>query len=193
MSSNPQFNQSPNHFMVLDAISRGVKKIDDISKMTKISKEEVELIVHDLVSQRLIVKQEKKGFFRSKKVELFASETGKKLLESKKQELHEKSQRLQQLYQTGDKRQMQSFMDSNRMWIPMMLFSGIMDILFFTSMMSFMGMAMSPSESAIAEDQGGDAAADASDTGDTGGADTGDMSGSDIGMDSMDLGGFGDF
>jgi hypothetical protein len=27
----------------------------------------------------------------------------------------------------------QDFMDSNRMWMPMMLFSGIMNIMFFTS------------------------------------------------------------
>jgi hypothetical protein len=35
------------------------------------------------------------------------------------------------------------------MWIPMMLFSGIMDMMFFTSMMSFMGLAMNPFESAM--------------------------------------------
>ena len=35
------------------------------------------------------------------------------------------------------------------MWIPMMLCSGIMNMMFFASMMSFMGMAMNPSESAM--------------------------------------------
>ena len=34
--------------MVLDAISRGMKKIDAIAKVTKLSKDEVELIVNDL-------------------------------------------------------------------------------------------------------------------------------------------------
>jgi len=54
MSSRNGFNESPNHFMVLDAISRGMKKISSISKVTKLSKDEVELIVNDLNSQRLI-------------------------------------------------------------------------------------------------------------------------------------------
>ena len=40
MSSNNGFSQSPNHFIVLDAISRGMKKIDDIAKVTKLSKDE---------------------------------------------------------------------------------------------------------------------------------------------------------
>ena len=43
-----------------------------------------------------------------------------------------------------------------------MLFSGLMNVLFFTSMMSFMGMAMTPSESAVADNSG--TSSDASDT-----------------------------
>jgi hypothetical protein len=35
------------------------------------------------------------------------------------------------------------------MWIPMMLFSGIMDMMFFTSIMSFTGISMNPRESAL--------------------------------------------
>ncbi len=38
----------------------------------------------------------------------------------------------------------------------MMSFSGIMSVMFFASMMSFMGMAMNPSESAMAEGQAGE-------------------------------------
>src|SRR4030095_6350271 len=120
MSSTRKFNESPNHFMVLDAIARGMKKIDSISKVTKLSKDEVELIVNDLVTQKILIKNVKKGFFGNKKIELHIAETGMKILNSKKQELAEKSQRLQQLYETGDRSQVQSFMDSNRMWIPMM-------------------------------------------------------------------------
>jgi len=153
MSSDRSVNESPNHFMVLDAIARGMKKIDSISKVTKLSKDEVELIVNDLVMQKILIKNVKKGFFGNKKIEFHIAETGMKILNSKKQELTEKSQRLQQLYETGDKSQVQSFMDSNRMWIPMMLFSGIMNMMFFASMMSFMGMAMNPSESAMTEGQ----------------------------------------
>ena len=195
MSSGNGFNESPNHFMVLDAISRGMKKIDSIAKATKLSKDEVELIVNDLNSQKLITMVVKKGFFGNKKIELYVTETGDKILDSKKQELVNKSKHLQQLYETGNKGQMQTYMDDYRMWMPMMLFSGIMNMVMFSSMMSFMGMSMSPAESAQSEaqanDSGGSGAEDtgssSSDTGDTGGF-------SDIGADSgMDMGGFDSF
>ncbi|MGE5862981.1 MAG: MarR family transcriptional regulator [Nitrososphaerales archaeon] len=197
MSSERRFNESPNHFMVLDAIARGMKKIDSISKVTKLSKDEVELIVNDLVTQKILIKNVKKGFFGNKKVEFHIAETGMKILNSKKEELAEKSQRLQQLYESGDRSQVQSFMDSNRMWIPMMLFSGIMNMMFFASMMSFMGMGMNPAESAMTEGQvdqtGAGTAEDAgatADSGDTGASEM-DTGGGDFG--GFDAGGFGDF
>jgi hypothetical protein len=194
MSSDNGFSQSPNHFMVLDAISRGMKKIDVIAKVTKLSKDEVELIVNDLKNQKLINMVTKKGFFGNKKTEFHTSETGMRVLDSKKQELVNKSKHLQQLYETGNKGQMQTYMNDYRMWMPMMLFSGIMNMVMFSSMMSFMGMSMSPAESAQSEaqanDSGGSGAEDAgasSDTGDTG-------SFSDMGSDSgMDMGGFDSF
>ncbi|HET8856484.1 MAG TPA: MarR family transcriptional regulator [Nitrososphaeraceae archaeon] len=197
MSSDRRFNESPNHFMVLDAIARGMKKIDSISKVTKLSKDEVELIVNDLVTQKILIKNVKKGFFGNKKIEFHIAETGMKILNSKKEELAEKSQRLQQLYESGDRSQVQSFMDSNRMWIPMMLFSGIMNMMFFASMMSFMGMAMNPTESAMTEgqiDQTGTGATEdtgtAADSGDAGASEM-DTGGGDFG--GFDAGGFGDF
>ncbi|HET7642820.1 MAG TPA: MarR family transcriptional regulator [Nitrososphaeraceae archaeon] len=198
MSSDRRFNESPNHFLVLDAISRGMKKIDSIAKVTKLTKDEVELIVNDMVTQKILIKNEKKGFFGNKKVEFHVAQTGMKILNTKKQELAEKSERLQQLYETGDRSQIQSFMDSNRMWIPMMLFSGIMNMVFFASMMSFMGMAMNPAESTMTEgqvDQTG-----SSGTEDTGSAaaDSGDVGASEMDAGSgdfggFDAGGFGDF
>jgi DNA-binding IclR family transcriptional regulator len=63
-------NESPNHFMVLDAISRGIKSVGKIVGATEIPKAEVELIVNDLVAQRLAVMAEKKGFFGNKKQEI---------------------------------------------------------------------------------------------------------------------------
>ena len=198
MSYNERFNESPNHFMVLDAIARGIKKADSIAKVTKLPKEEVELILNDLVTQKLVIRNIKKGFFGNKKIEHDIADTGSRVLSTKKRELEEKSQRLQQLYETGDKGQLQSFMDANRMWMPMMLFSGIMNMLFFASMMSFMGMAMNPGESAQTEgqvDQTGGAAEDtsgaASDTGDAGAGGDFESTGGDFG--GFDGGGFGDF
>ena len=74
------------------------------------------------------------------------------LLGNKKKELQDKVQEMQQYYDNGNKTQLESLMDSNRAWMPMMLFSGIMNILFFTSMMSLMGLALNPMESSLAQD-----------------------------------------
>ena len=193
MSSNNSFNESPNHFMVLDAISRGMKKIEDIAKVTKLSKDEVELIINDLQTQKLVIKQTKKGFFGNKKIEVYVADTGFKILESKKQELVNKSKYLQQLYETGNRGQMQSYMNDNRMWMPMMLFSGLINAVMFTSMMSFMGMSMNPAENvqseAQASESGGSGAEDSGAASDTG--DTGDYSDMDVG--GMDTGGFDSF
>jgi len=193
MSSNNNFNASPNHFMVLDAISRGMKKTDSIAKATKLSQEEVELIINDLQTQKLIVKQTKKGFFGNRKIEVYVTDTGFKVLEAKKQELVNKSKYLQQLYETGNRGQMQTYMDDNRMWMPMMLFSGLINAVMFTSMMSFMGMSMNPSEStqsdAQAAESGGSGADDSGSASDTG--ETGDYSDMDVG--GMDTGGFDSF
>ena len=195
MSPDVSFGQSPNHYMVLDAISRGLKKLSDISKVTKLSKDEVELILNDLITQRLANVNEKKGFFGNKKTEAYLTDTGFKILESKKQELSNKSKYLQQLYETGNKRQLQTYMDDNRSWMPMMLFSGLINMVMFTSMMSFMGMAMNPAESPQAEAQGSDASG-GGDAGDGAGTDSTDYdsgSYSDADFGGMDTGGFDSF
>ena len=56
-------NKNPRHFMVLNAIAMGVKDIDKISRTTKLPRQEVELIINDLSSQRLILKEERKRWF----------------------------------------------------------------------------------------------------------------------------------
>jgi hypothetical protein len=176
--SNVRVNESPNHFMVLDAISRGMKTVDKIAKVTRLSKPEVEMIVNDLVAQRLVIQTEKKSFFGGKKMEFSISHTGMQVLTSKKAELEKQAQQVQQWYQNGNTAQLQSYMDNNRSWIPMMLFSGIMNAIFFMSMMSLMGMAMSPAESGFAGSEGGGEGAAA---GDGGGAEAGADSGGDMG------------
>ena len=106
---------------------------------------------------------------------------------------------VQQWYNNGDRSQIQDFMDSNMMWMPMMLFSGIMNIIFFTSMMSMMGMAMSPMESQMTGTDSGSTTDGSEGNNQEGGSDVGsngnegdvvDTSG-DIG--GFDGGGFGDF
>lgn len=180
MSRDVKVNDSPNHFMVLDAISRGMKTADKISKVTRLDKSEVELILNDLAVQRLVVRMEKKGFFRNK-TEFVINETGQSLLGSKKRELEQKAKDFEQAYGNGNTSQLQSFMEADRAWIPMMLFSGLMNVMFFASMMSFMGMAMSPQESSMTGDAG--STSDSTDTGsdtagqeDVGAADSGSES-----------------
>ena len=192
-------NNSPHHFIVLDAIARGIKSIDKIAKATRLSKEEVELVVNDLSLQRLILKEEKKRrFFGGNKLEIKVTETGQRMLNSKKQELQQQAEQLRQWNKNGDTTQLQRYMnsDNNRSWVPFMLFSGIMDILFFTSMMSMMGMALNPMESQMAADSGGGGAeGGAGETGtetDSSGAGFGESdAGGDFG--GFDGGGFGDF
>jgi uncharacterized membrane protein YgcG len=184
MSHEVNLGESPNHFIVLDAISRGINNIGKISSMSKLSKTEVELIVNDLVFQRLVANIEKRGFFGRKKIELKITETGANLLGDKKRELGKKVQELHQYYNNGDRSQMDSFMVSNRAWMPMMLFTGIMDILFFTSMMSLMGLALNPMESSFTGSSGN---LDNSDSADNTSADSADNT-DNSNTDSQDVG-----
>lgn len=186
--SSINVNDSPNHFMVLDAIARGIRNPDKIAKVTRLNKPIVEL-VNDLTNQRLATITEKRGFLGNRKIELSITETGNRLLMTKKQELEQQWNQIQRWYNNGERGQLQSYMDSNRGWIPMMLFSGIMNMMFFMSMMSFMGMAMSGVESGLANDAGADSSGsgDVQSVSDGGGADAG---GADAGVG--DFGG-GDF
>ena len=202
-NNNTNINESPSHFIVLDAVSRGNNTIEKISRSARLDKHQVELLVNDLVQQRLVNSAEKKGSFLSSllgggrtKVVLHITNTGLRLLDVKKQELEQKASELRQWYNNGDTSQMQGFMDSNRMWIPMMLFSGIMNVMFFTSLMSFMGMALNPTESQMAAEsgaggettEGGSETAVESDS--VGSEDAG--GGGDV-ADTSDIGGMGDF
>jgi hypothetical protein len=193
-SSGREKNNNPSHFMVLDAIARGIKEVDRIAEATRLLREEVEIVVNDLSLQRLVTKEEKKRrFFGGKKIEIKITDTGMRMLNSKKQELQQEAEQLTQWQRNGNTTQLQRYMDSdnNRSWIPFMLLSGIMNALFFTSMMSMMGMALNPMESQVAAESGGGGAAET----DTGGASADDSSsqsaGSDVG-DTVDTGG-GDF
>jgi DNA-binding MarR family transcriptional regulator len=182
--SSVRINESPNHFIVLDAIGRGLKSFDKIAKVTRLDKAQVELILNDLIEQRLVIRTEKKGFLGRTKVELTLSHTGLQLLNSKKQELEKQMQQIQQWQSNGQTQQLQSYMDNNRMWMPMMLFSGIMNAVFFMSMISMLGMAMTPAESGLA---GGEGAGTAADSGESAGAEDGgagaDTGGGDFGGD----------
>jgi DNA-binding MarR family transcriptional regulator len=190
MSENVKVIESPKHFMTLDAISRGVEDAGKIAKVTKVDKAEVEMMLNDLATQRLVVVEQKKGLF-GKKLLAHITDTGNRLLASKKEQLEEKAREFKAMYRNGDRRGMESFMGDNRAWLPMMIFSGIMSAVMFASVMSFMGMAMNPAESAMAGDaanadaQSADTQSVADGSGADAGADTGgaDASGGDFGGD----------
>ena len=82
------------------------------------------------------------------------TDTGLKVLTSKQQELENKLRQVQQWYSQGDKSQLQTFIGNNKSWMPFLIFSGIMDMVFFMSLMSFTGMALNPMESSMAGDTG---------------------------------------
>ena len=98
---------------------------------------------------------------------------------------------VQQWYTEGDKTQVQSFMNDNRAWLPMMIFSGIMQMVMFTSLMSFAGMAFNPM-GGIADQSGVDTSSANTDTGasvgdtDAGGGGFADASGFDFGGGGFD-------
>jgi len=188
MSREMKVNDSPNHFMVLDAIGRGMKTAVKISTVTKLDNTEVELILNDLAVQRLVNRMEKKGFLK-RKMEFTINETGQNLLNSKKHELEQKTKDIKQAYGNGNTAQFQSFMGTDRTWIPFLLFSGLLDVLFFASVMSFLGLAMSPQESSMAGDTG-EASESASDS-DTGGQeDSGAADSTSSGGGNFEGGGF---
>ena len=71
--------------------------------------------------QRLIIKEMKKRrFFGTSKLEINVTDTGLKMLNSKKQELHQQAEQLRQWKRSGDTTQLQSYMnsDNNRSWVP---------------------------------------------------------------------------
>jgi len=76
----------PNDVIVLNAIFNGAKKFDKITKVTKISNNELNDVLQRLESRELVVLTEKKGFFGPKK-ELNLTEKGSKELEERKFEL----------------------------------------------------------------------------------------------------------
>ena len=198
MSSGERINDSPRHFMILDAVARGIQDLNKIAKALKMSKEEVELIINDLSTQRLIIKKEKKGFFGNKKLKISITETGIKILNSKKEELEQKWRRAQKMYNNGkgNKTQLQSYMENNRAWVPLMIFSGIMDVVFFMTMMSFLGMTLNPAEQSMAGDSSGAEGAAGGESGTeqaNAGGDAADTSGDTGDFGGFDIGGFGDF
>ena len=133
-----------------------------------------------------------------KKAQYKLTDTGLKVLTSKQQELENKLRQVHQWYSQGDKAQLQTFMGNNRSWMPFLIFSGVIDMVFFMSLMSFMGMALNPMENSMAGDTGdtgatGSESNSGTDT-ETGATENVDMQGGDLGGGvNFDGGGFDSF
>lgn len=185
-------NESPPHFLVLNSIFKNFNTLNKIAKFTNLTKEETKNILKELEDQKLIIGSEKKSFLFGKKIQYDIKETGLKVLNAKNQELEEKMKQVQQWYTEGDQTQLHSFMDNNRSWLPLMVISGIMDMVFFTSLMSFAGMSLNPMESYMFGGGGGGGETDhsgidhGSTTSDAGTATGGDASGYDFGGGGFD-------
>lgn len=173
MDSEPE----PKDVIVLEAINKGNKKFDKIEKATKIEGKELNEILENLDKKGSITVVEKKGFFSAKK-EIVLTEKGQRDLQERKFELQKNWNQMVTMWKSGDKQKLQQYMDNNKSILPSLMFLGIMDIIMFSTMMSFMGMAMSsyiPADQMPAHtDSGTDTS---SDTGDAG----------------SDMGGGGDF
>jgi DNA-binding MarR family transcriptional regulator len=181
-------NDSPSHFLVLNSIFKNFNTTNKIIKFTNLTKAETEDILKELEDQKLITGSEKKSFFFGKKIQYNITDTGLKILNEKNQELEEKIKQVQQWYTQGDQTQLQNFMGDNRAWLPLMILSGIMNMVFFSSLMSFAGLSLNPMESYIFGGGGGgtdNSAIDNSATSDAG-ATAGDASGFDFGGGGFD-------
>ena len=174
----------PKEVIVLEAINRGAKKFDKIEKMTKIVGKELNEILEDLDKKGLVIVTEKKGFF-SIKQEIVLTQKGQQELQEKRLELQKNWDQMVTMWKGGDKQKLQQYMDNNKSILPSMMFLGLMDIIMFSTMMSFMGMAMSsyiPADQMPAQtDSGTDASSD-SDAGSDMGGDGGGNFDIDIGF-----------
>ena len=161
----------PTEVIVLGAIRQGKKNFNKIQRATNIKPDELEGILSRLEKLGHIMVVTKKSWL-GKKIEILITDKGSNELDNRLYEAREKWGRMQQLYQTKDKKGLQDMMDGNRSFLPMMMFFGIMDIMMFSMMFSMMGATMTdyvPAES-IPEgfdtgDAGGDAGSDMGDVG----------------------------
>ncbi|MDE1828928.1 MAG: hypothetical protein KGI25_01265 [Thaumarchaeota archaeon] len=183
-------DEVPSDVIVFSAIEQGAKKIDKIKKKTRIDATELNALLERLEGNGFVTLVEKKGFFGPKK-ELVLTEKGKKELDERRFEMQQNWDQMVALWKGGDKEKLQQYMDNNSASFPAMMFMGIMDMMMFSSMMSFMGLAMAsfiPDQYMYdtgSADMGHDAGQD-------GGHDMGHDSGGDFGHTDFghDMGGF---
>lgn len=167
--------EEPKDIMVLAAIAEGKTDEKKIVKSTRLTPFEVASVVERLILAGLVERVEKKRLLGTKNI-LNLTEKGARELRERKFELEERWQKMVIVAKQGGKKQFQEMVDVNRSWIPAMMFMGIMDMVFWMSMLSMMDMTMNQTmpdgydagvdQGDLGSDVGSDAGGDFGDLGD---------------------------
>ena len=171
-------DSEPKDLIVLGAVKHGMRKFNDIQKITKIPPEELNSILEQLEDRGFIKTREKKGWF-SMKIEIITTDKGDREVDQRVHELQTKWQQMSLLYKTGDKEKLKQEMQDNKSIIPTMMFFGIIDMMMFSMMFSMMGMAMTGYGASENVSDAGEGGADGAGA-DGAGADGGDGGGFDF-------------
>ncbi|WOV93169.1 MAG: hypothetical protein R1F52_00575 [Candidatus Nitrosoabyssus spongiisocia] len=142
---------------VLGAIKRGCKKFNKIKNMTKLPSTDINSALERLEKNHMIRVEEKSGWL-GKKIEITTTRRGDDELDVKIQVMEQNWSKMATAYESGNKKDVRQFMDSNRSILPTMLFFGIIDMVMFSMMFSMIGSTMTdyiPTES-IPDGYGGD-------------------------------------
>jgi len=142
-------NTEPKEIIVLGAIRAGIKKFDRIQKIRHVDPKELDPILEQLENKGFIRVEEKKGFLGIK-VEIVITEKGSKELDKQVHELQPRWNQMSTLYKTQDKENLKQYMNDIKLFFPMMIFFGVMDMMMFSMMFDMIEIEMSdyvPSES----------------------------------------------
>ena len=150
-------NDDTMEITVLGAIKRGCKKFNKIKNMTKLPAPDINSALERLEKNDMIKVEEKNGWL-GKKIEITTTKRGEDELDVKIQVMEQNWGKMVSAYESGNKKGVKQFMDSNRSILPMMFFFGIIDMMMFSMMFSMIGSTMTdyvPTES-IPDGYGGD-------------------------------------
>ena len=134
--------ETPTDVMVLGAIKGGAKKFEQIKKIVKIERAELNNILERLENRGLVKIEEKKGWF-GPKVEITVTDKGEKEMQQRIHELEDNWNQMRTMYESGDKQKLQQYMNDNKSILPMMFFFSIIDMIMFSTMIGFLGAQMS--------------------------------------------------
>jgi len=135
-------NTEPKNIIVLGAIKAGIKKFDKIQKIRHIEPKELNSILEQLENKEFIRVEEKKGWM-GVKVEILITEKGSKKMNKEVHELQTRWNQMSTLYKTQEKENLKQCMDDNKLFFPMMIFFGVLDMTMFSMMFGMIGITMS--------------------------------------------------